>query len=29
MATHTRVKHYGLLDDPTFDAMMYELGWLA
>jgi len=29
MATNTRLKHYGLSDDPTFDAMMHELGWLA
>jgi len=24
-----RVRQYGLSDDPTFDAMMHELGWLA
>lgn len=29
MATNTRLKNYGLSDDPTFDAMMHELGWLA
>ena len=29
MATNTRVKQYGLSDDPTFDAMMHELGYLA
>ncbi|MEO1286715.1 MAG: hypothetical protein AAFV93_03030 [Chloroflexota bacterium] len=29
MATDPRVKQYGLSDDPTFDAMMHELGILA
>ena len=29
MATNTRVRQYGLSDDPTFDAMMHELGYLA
>jgi len=29
MASNIRMKRYGLSDDPTFDAMMHELGWLA
>jgi hypothetical protein len=29
MATNIRVKQYGLSDDPTFDAMMHELGYLV
>lgn len=29
MATNARVRQYGLSDDPTFDAMMHELGYLA
>lgn len=29
MATNTRVKQYGLSDDPTFDTMLHELGYLA
>ncbi len=29
MTTNPRIRRYGLSHDPTFDAMMHELGWLA